>query len=85
MSETPVFDEVKAEYPDLEIPTCVGLTYEECVEHAKPPVQPTGYPTQYAAARPPEVHEPGCTGKHMHDGTNDCIREASDESKDVQA
>lgn len=31
---TPIFDKLKAETPELELPTAVGLTYEECVEHA---------------------------------------------------
>jgi hypothetical protein len=37
---TPIFDQLKTEMSELEFPTCVGLTYEECVEHAKPAPEP---------------------------------------------
>lgn len=37
---TPIFDKLKAETPELELPTTVGLTYEECVEHATNKTEP---------------------------------------------
>ena len=37
---TPIFDQLKTEMPELDIPASPGLTYEECVEHAKPSPEP---------------------------------------------
>lgn len=37
---TPIWEELKSEL-DFEYPTPVPLTYEECVEHAKPQPTPT--------------------------------------------
>ena len=41
LETTPIFDALKAETPELDLPTSAGLTYEECVEHAKPSPEPT--------------------------------------------
>lgn len=39
---TPIFDQLKSETPELEIPTSAGLTYEECIKHTTVPItEPT--------------------------------------------